>query len=375
MATKRDYYEVLGVEQDAPPDEVKKSYRKLALKYHPDRNQGDPNADARLKEAAEAYVVLSDPEKRQRYNRFGHSGINGTGAHDFSNMGVEDIFSVFGDIFGGGFGGGRRRARGADLQTRIEVALDEVATGVERTITYERNDFCDLCSGSGAAPGTKKQNCPTCGGYGQVEQATGFGSIFGRVVTTCPACRGQGAVVATPCKQCRGSGRYPRERVVSVNVPAGIHDGQAIRIRGEGEPGEDGASRGDLHCYVTVKPHPFLERHDNDLVCRVPITFTQASLGAKIDVPTLTGKAELKIPRGTQPGQVFRLAGQGMPDLRTGRRGNELIQVSVEIPRKINKQQETLLRDFAKTEDSVVAPESKGFFEKLIKHIAGDELD
>ena len=373
MATNRDYYEVLGLERNASPDVVKKSYRKLALKFHPDRNQGDAGAEDRFKEAAEAYEVLSDPEKRQRYDRFGHSGVNGAGIHDFSNMGADDIFSMFGDLFGGAFGGGRRRRRGADLQTRIEISLEEAAVGAEREIHYQRNDFCEVCSGTGAAPGSKKQSCPTCGGYGQVEQAAGLGSIFGRVVTACPTCRGQGAVIVSPCRDCRGTGRSPRQRAVSVKVPAGIHDGQAIRVRGEGEPGEDSSTRGDLHCYVTVKQHEFLERHENDLVCRVPITFTQAALGAKIDVPTLTGKAEVKIPRGTQSGQVFRLAGSGMPDLRTGRKGDELVQITVEVPRKLNKKQSELLREFAKSEDAVVAPESKGFFEKMINYIAGDD--
>ncbi len=374
MATKRDYYEVLGVGQDASPEEVKRSYRKLAIKHHPDRNRNDPGAETRFKEAAEAYEVLSDPDQRRRYDRHGHGGIDGTGMHDFSHMAVDDIFSMFGDLFGVGFGGGRRHRRGADLQTRVEVNLEEVATGAERTMTFTRNDYCDVCGGSGAAPGSRKQNCPTCGGYGQVEQATGLGSLFGRVITTCPSCRGQGSVVATPCRQCRGAGVFPKERAISIQVPAGIHDGQAVRIRGEGAPGENGAPRGDLHCYVTVKPHPFLERHDRDLVCRVPITFTQAALGTTIEVPTLKGRAEVKIPRGTQTGQVFRLARQGLPDLRGRGVGDELVQVTVEVPRKLNKRQAELLRDFAEIEDKVVAPESKSFLERLIKYFAGEDI-
>ncbi len=373
MATKRDYYDVLNVSREAAGDEIKRSYRKLALKFHPDRNQNDPQAETRFKEASEAYEVLSDPQKRSRYDRYGHSGINGSGLHDFSHMGVEDIFSMFGDLFGGAFGGGRR-GRGADLQTQVEISLDEVATGAERTITYRRNEYCDVCGGSGAAPGSRKQSCPTCGGYGQVEQASGFGSIFGRVISTCPACRGQGAVVTTPCRQCRGRGLYPAERTVTVTVPAGIHDGQAIRIRGEGEPGQDGAARGDLHCYVSVKPHPFLERRDQDLICRVPITFTQAALGAEIDVPTLGGKARVKVPRGTQTGQVFRLARQGLPNLRGRGIGDELVQVTVEIPRRLDHRQEELLREFAETEDKTVAPDSKSFFERLIRYFAGDDI-
>lgn len=282
---------------------------------------------------------------------------------------------MFGDLFGAGFGGGggRRRSRGADLQVRIEISLEEVARGAERTLTFQRNEVCNVCSGSGAAQGSRKQNCPTCGGYGQVEQTTGLGAIFGRVITTCPSCRGQGAIVSTPCAQCRGSGRHPQERTLVVKIPAGIHDGQAVRVRGEGEPGDDGGSRGELHCYVSVKPHPFLERHDQNLVCRVPITFTQAALGATIEVPTLTGKAEVKIPHGTQAGQVFRLTGQGLPDLRSRRVGDELIEVTVEVPRKLNKRQTELLREFAATEDKAVAPEAKSFFERLLKYVAGNE--
>jgi molecular chaperone DnaJ len=375
MSTKRDYYEVLGVERGAPSDVVKKSYRKLALKYHPDRNRDDADAETRFKEAAEAYEVLSDPEKRQRYDRFGHGGVNGTGVHDFSHMGVEDIFSMFGDLFGGGGGGGggRRVRRGADLQTRVEITLHDAAKGCERTIEYVRSDVCDECGGSGAAPGTQRKSCPTCGGYGQVEQATGFGSLFGRVVTTCPGCRGQGSVVVSPCRACGGGGRANKRRSVTVTIPAGIHDGQAVRVRGEGEPNADGGHRGDLHCYVSIKEHPFLERHENDLVCRVPITFTQAALGAAIEVPTLNGRAEVKIPRGTQYGQVFRLSGQGLPDLRTGRVGDELVQVTVEIPKKLNKEQQALLRQFAGTEDMHVSPESKSWFERVIEYLAGDD--
>lgn len=372
MATKRDYYEVLNLSREASGEEVKRSYRKLALKFHPDRNQGDPESETRFKEASEAYEVLSDPQKRSRYDQFGHSGINGSGLHDFSHMGVEDIFSVFGDLFGGAFGGGRR-GRGADVQTQVEISLEEVATGAERTISFTRNEHCKVCAGSGAAPGSRKQSCPTCGGYGQVEQSSGLGSIFGRVITTCPTCRGQGSVITTPCKKCRGHGISPMERTVVVSVPAGIHDGQAIRVRGEGEAGKEGAAHGDLHCYVSVRAHPFLERNDRDLICRVPITFTQAALGAEIDVPTLQGKATVKVPRGTQSGQVFRLARQGLPGLRGGV-GDELVQVAVEIPRKLNGRQEELLRDFAETEDKHVAPESKGFFDKLIKYLAGEDV-
>jgi len=372
---KRDYYEVLGVSRDASPDEIKRAYRKAALKYHPDRNKDDPEAERKFKEAAEAYEVLSDPEKRQRYDRYGHRGLSGVQMHDFTHMGVEDIFSMFEDIFGGSiFGGRARRAnRGVDLQTEIELTLSEVATGVERTLEFERNDYCDECGGSGAAPGSKRQTCATCGGYGQVERASGFGILFGRVVSTCPVCRGRGTVVTTPCAKCRGSGRYPKRRVLTVRIPPGAYDGAVVRVRGEGEPGENGSVRGDLHCYIRVAPHPFFERHGNDIVCRVPISFTQAALGAKIEVPTLTGRAEVAIPRGTQHGQVLRLVGQGLPDSRTGSRGDELVQILVEVPKKLTKRQEQLLREFAQTEDKSVLPESKGFFEKLKEYFANQE--
>jgi molecular chaperone DnaJ len=364
-AGKRDYYEVLGLNRDAAPEQIKKAYRRAAHKYHPDRNRDDPDTEAKFKEASEAYEVLSDPAKRQRYDQFGHAGLSGAGIHDFRDMGFDDIFSMF-------FGGGRRARRaGADLQTEVEVTLAEVATGTERTIEFSRNDFCDECGGTGAAPGSSRETCPTCGGYGQVEQTSGFGAIFGRVVSTCPNCHGRGTRITTPCDSCRGTGRSVKDRVVTVQIPAGIHDGQAIRIRGEGEPGEDGTQRGDLHCYTRVKPHQFLERHENDLVCRMPISFTQAALGANVEVPTLTGKAALKVPAGTQHGQIFRLAGLGLPDLRLRRRGDELVQVLVEIPKKISKDQEALLRKFAETEDTSVLPESKGFFDKLKDYLSG----
>jgi len=368
---KQDYYDVLGVARDATPDTIKKAYRRLAHKYHPDRNS-DPAAEVRFKEAAEAYEVLADSVKRQRYDQYGHAGVGGV--HDYSHMPVDDIFSMFTDIFGGGFGGGRARGRGADLQTQVEVSLLDVLNGTERAIEFARQDLCDSCGGSGAARGSRRQTCSTCGGYGQVEQTGGLGALFGRVITACPNCHGRGSLVVTPCGDCGGSGRVLKERLVTAQIPAGIQDGQAIRVRGEGEPGADGTARGDLHCYVRVAPHPFLKRHNNDLVCELPISFTQAALGATVEVPTLEGKAELRIPSGTQHGQVFRLTGLGLPDIRSRRRGHELVQVLVEIPRKLDKKQESLLRDFAQTEDKSVMPESRGFFDRLMDYI-GHALD
>ncbi|MHC4064910.1 MAG: molecular chaperone DnaJ [Planctomycetota bacterium] len=372
---KRDYYDVLELTQGASQDQIKKAYRRKALKYHPDRNREDPEAETRFKEAAEAYEILSDAAKRQRYDQFGHAGVSGVGAHDFSHMGVEDIFSMFGDIFGGMGFGRSARSRGADLQVEIELSLEQVASGTERTLEFTRNDLCRECSGSGAAAGSQRRNCPTCGGYGQVEQTSGFGILFGRAITTCPNCKGRGTLIVDPCKRCRGGGRHPQERKVTIEIPAGIHDGQAVRLRGEGEPGENATARGDLHCYVRVRRHPFLERHNNDLLCRMPITFTQAALGAQVEVPTLTGRVEMTIPRGTQTGQVLRLAGQGVPDMRSGRPGDELVQVVVEIPRKLSQQQQELLREFAETEDRSVLPESKGFFEKLVNYFSGQDVE
>lgn len=368
-AARRDYYEVLGVERDSAPETIKKAYRRAAHKHHPDRNQSDPEAEGRFKEAAEAYEVLSDPAKRQRYDRHGHAGLSAAGVHDFSHMGVEDIFSMFTDIFGGG-GGGRRQG-GTDLQTEVELTLAEVATGAERSIDFSRRDHCDTCGGSGAAPGSRRQSCSTCGGYGQVEQSTGIGAIFGRIVTPCPHCRGRGTIISSPCKDCRGIGMVQKRRIVNVKIPAGIHDGQAVRVRGEGEPAEGGGARGDLHCYIRIAPHPFLERNGNDLLCRLPVSFTQASLGAKLEVPTITGKAVVKIPVATQHGQLIRLAGLGLPDLRTGRRGDELVQMLIEIPKRLNKKQASLLREFAETEDKSVLPESKGFFDRLKEYVSG----
>lgn len=375
-SAKRDYYEVLGVSRSASPEEIKRAYRKAALHYHPDRNKS-PDAEAKFKEAAEAYEVLSDPEKRNRYDRYGHAGLTGVGIHDFSGMDAEDIFSVFGDIFGDIFGGGRRgrgrSERGIDIQTVIEVDLSDVATGVEKTLRFERSDFCGRCGGRGAEPGSQSVTCRTCGGYGQVERQTTMGFFVTRTVIDCPACHGRGTTIERACRECRGSGRAPREVVINVKIPAGIHDGQRIRVRGEGEPGPSGTARGDLHCLVRIREHPFFVRDGDDLVCRLPISFTQAALGAQVEVPTLNGRAPLRIPPGTQHGAVFRLSGKGLPNLRSGRPGDEIVQVLIEIPKKLSRQQEDLLRRFAATEDRDVLPESRGFFERMKEYLTGAE--
>ena len=374
VADKRDYYEVLGVAREAAPDEIKRAYRQAALKYHPDRNQ-DPGAEERFKEAAEAYEALSDPEKRQRYDRYGHAGLSGAGMHDFSGMGIDDIFSVFGDLFGDVFSGGRgrgRSARGVDIQALIEIDLKEVATGVEKTLSFERADYCDRCGGQGAEPGTQRRTCRTCGGYGQVERQTSMGFFVTRSVTDCPTCKGRGDTADKPCRDCDGTGRAMKERVLSVKVPPGIHDGQSIRVRGEGEPGPNGAARGDLRCLVRVRPAEFFQRDGDHLICQLPIGFTQAALGAQIDVPTLTGSTPLRIPPGTQHGVLFRLSGKGLPNLQSNRTGDEIVQVLVEIPKKLSREQEELLRQFAATEDKSVLPETKGFFERVKEYLTGE---
>ncbi len=372
MAAKRDYYEVLGVTKSASSEEIKRAYRQAAMRYHPDRNRED-GADAKFKEASEAYEVLSDGDKRARYDRHGHAGLQGAAMHDFSGMGVEDIFSVFGDLFGEALGGrGRRRAdQGVDIQTVIEIDLAEVSRGVERKLEFERTDLCDMCSGRGAEPGSDPVQCRTCGGYGQVERQASVGFFVTRTVVDCPTCHGRGTTIAKPCKKCGGSGRAPKAVSINVKIPAGIHDGQRVRVRGEGEPSRSGTMRGDLHCIVQIRPHPFFERDGDHLICRVPISFSQAALGAEIDAPTLSGTTTLKIPPGTQHGHLFRMSGKGLPNLRSGARGEEIVQVLIEIPRKMSKEQQELLRKFATLEDKRVLPESKGFFERVKEYLTG----
>jgi molecular chaperone DnaJ len=349
----------------------------MAIKYHPDKNPDNKEAETKFKECAEAYEVLSDPEKRKRYDQFGHEGLRGAGVRDYSHMRWQDIGSIFEDIFGFGdlFGmGGRGRtraggpARGYDLETWVDLSLADVAKGVEKTIEFTRQDLCQECKGSGSAKGSSPGRCTTCNGTGQVARGGGFFQM----VSTCPQCRGSGQVITNPCKKCKGTGRVPKKRVVSVKIPAGVHEGQGIRIAGEGEPGRKGGPRGDLYCYVRVKPHEFLERDGNNLIAVVPISFTQAALGATIDVPSLNGPRGLKIPPGTQYASVFRIRGQGLPDIRTGRVGDELVHVTVETPEKLNARQRELLREFAKTESKAVSPRMTSFFEKLKKYFGNN---
>lgn len=380
MPTTRDYYEVLGVEKSASDDEIKRAYRRLAMKHHPDRNPGDEEAEAKFKEAAEAYEVLSDGEKRKRYDQFGHEGLRGMGGpatHDFSRMHVEDIFSMFNDIFGGGVGGrggqarGRRTAaaRGYDLETEVVIELADVFNGCERDVEFTRLDVCEDCSGSGAEPGSKASKCSLCQGHGQVMQQ-GLGGMF-RIATTCPQCRGAGEQIDNPCKVCRGKGRVPRKRKLTIKTPAGVHSGQAVRVRGEGEPPPREVSpngdgmRGDLHVVVRVKEHKVFQRDHDDLVLEMPISFTQAALGAEVEIPTLDEPHALKIPAGAQHGAILKASGLGLPNLRSSRKGDLIVLLKVEIPRKLSEKQSKLLRDFAETEDNSVLPESQGFWSRI----------
>ena len=379
---KRDYYEVLGVGKGASNDEIKRAYRRMAMKYHPDKNPGDKGAEAKFKECAEAYEVLSDAEKRRRYDQFGHEGLRGIGMRDYSHMKWQDIGSIFEDIFGfddffrdifGARGRGTSRqagpARGYDLETAVELTLSDIAKGTEKTIEFTRRDRCRECGGSGAAKGSKPGRCTTCGGTGQVARGGGFFQM----VSTCPQCRGSGEVITNPCKKCKGSGTVPKKRGVNIKIPPGVHEGQGIRVAGEGEPGRGGGPYGDLYCYVKIKPHEFLQRDGSNLVAVVPISFTQATLGATIDVPSLNGTRGLKIPAGTQYGSIFRIKGQGLPDLRTRRMGDELVQITIETPTRLNARQEELLREFANTENKTVSPQSKGFFEKLKEYFGNNQ--
>jgi molecular chaperone DnaJ len=363
--TKRDFYEVLGVVREAPADEIKKAYRQMALKFHPDRNPGDEEATRRFKEAAEAYEILSDPDKRKRYDRYGHAGLNGTATHDFRS--TDDIMSAFSDIFGGGlfgdlFGERRRGPRaGADLLMKLEIELVEAARGTSRKLEVSRQEFCGECRGSGARKGTSPTTCNYCGGRGQIVQARGF---F-QVATTCPACGGEGARITDPCGQCRGAGRVPHTAHIQVDVPPGVESGMWLQLRNQGELGDVGGARGNLRIQIVVKKHPFFERRRNDLICQVPISFAQAALGAVIEVPTLDGPEDLEIPRGTQSGETLRIRGRGMPDIGGRARGDELVEVSVETPKHLTARQEELLREFAEIEHEQVSPRRRSFFDKL----------
>jgi molecular chaperone DnaJ len=374
---------VLSVERTASGDDIKRSYRRLAMKYHPDRNPGDAQAEAKFKECAEAYEVLADAERRSTYDRFGHAGLRGTPGHDFRSMNPNDIFSMFEEIFGGSFGGagrGRGRAgggvpRGYDLETEVEITLEEVLSGTERDVEFKRLDVCKTCEGSGAKAGSKPAKCSTCGGAGQVIQ-TGLGGMF-RMQTTCPHCRGRGTVVLDKCADCRGVGRVSVKRKLSVKMPAGIHDGQAVRVQGEGEPPPPEASpagqgiRGDLHVVVRVRDHERFERDGDDLLVALPVNFTQLALGANIESPSLDGARSIAVPPGTQHGAVFRVSGAGLPSLRSGRRGDLVAIVQLVVPRKLTESQKSLLAEYAHTEDIEVGNVQESAWDKIRRKVKG----
>lgn len=377
MATKRDYYEVLGVSRDAGGDEIKKAYKKLALKYHPDRNQGDEEAVDKFKEAAEAYEVLGNDEKRARYNRFGHQGVQGAGGRAGGGFNdINDIFDVFGDLFDGfGMGGGRRRGggrrptQGDSLKTRLEIDLLEAAKGCEKVVEIRRKESCTTCDGSGAKPGSSADSCDYCGGHGQVVQSQGF---F-RVQTTCPACKGEGKVIRDKCSDCSGAGKIPETVKLDVKVPAGVDTGMTLRVSDEGEAGSLGGPRGDLYVEIHVREHQLFHRDGPDLICEVPISYTQAVLGAEIEIPCLEGKTQHYIYPGTQPGEVIRIRGGGMPDPRGGRSGDLQIHVILEVPKKIDSEQEALLRNLAELEHAAVSPHRSSFFDKLKEWFVPDD--
>ncbi len=365
--SKRDYYEVLGVSRTANEDELKKAFRKLAIQYHPDRNPDDPAAEEKFKELGEAYAVLSDAEKRARYDQFGHAfeGAGGggfQGGFEYGNF--QDLFSeIFGDFFGGGGqrGGASRRHRGRDLLAEVTLDFTEAVFGTKQELSITREEDCDVCEGSGAKPGTQPVTCPTCRGAGQVRVSQGFFMM----ARTCHACGGAGQVIQTPCDTCRGRGRRAVERTVKIDVPAGVDDGTRLRLRGQGEGGVRGGPPGDLYVSLSVRPHDIFERDGEDLHCTLPISFAQAALGDEVRVPTLEGDGlELRIPEGTQTGSAFHFRGRGVPRISTGARGDLIVTVQVETPTRLTERQREALRTFAEENGEDIHPQRKSFFEK-----------
>ncbi len=379
---ERDYYEILGGNKSAGGEELKKAYRKLAFKYHPDKNQDNKEAEEKFKEVTEAYEILSDPQKRAQYNQFGAEAFKyagaGTGGYGFGGMehaeevfsslfgdsvdGIFDSFFGFGDAFAGSGTRRRARRRGRDLELSMEISFKDAAFGIKRIVKLLRYETCEVCNGSGAKHGTSKVTCPQCGGTGKVVTGTGFFNIS----RTCSQCQGEGEMIKTPCKNCRGEGRIKKERKIEISIPAGMESNTRLRISAEGEMPPRGGIRGDLYILIYVKPHEIFQREDNDIICDVPITFIQAALGDEITIPTLEGKVKMKIPPGTQSGKIFRLRGKGIADIHGYGRGDELIRIIVEIPAKLTTKQKHLLKEFAES-GGEITPGVKSFMEKVRK--------
>lgn len=380
MADKRDYYEVLGVEKGASDDEIKKAYRKLAKKYHPDLNPDNKEAEVKFKEAAEAYEVLSDSDKRARYDQFGHAGVDpnygagGAGAGGFGGFGGSgfgDIGDIFESFFGGGFGGSSRRAnpnapaRGTDLRASITIGFFEACKGVKKSVKITKQEICPECNGSGCEAGHSAQTCPECNGTGQetVLQRTPLGSI--RTSRTCTRCGGKGKIIDHPCKKCGGTGRHSVTKTIEISIPAGIDDGQTLSVRGQGNAGSNGGPSGDLHVTISVRPDTLFQRDGYDIWCDVPLTYYQAVIGEEILIPTIDGKVKYTVPAGTQPGTVVRLRGKGVQQLNGRGRGDQMVTLMVEVPKNLNREQQNALKEFENTLNEKNYEKRKGFFEKI----------
>ncbi len=360
--SQRDYYQVLDVSKDATESELKKAYRQLAMKYHPDKNPGDHTAEEKFKEAAEAYEVLKDSEKRQIYNQFGHEGLKGRGFNGF--QGFDDIFSSFGDVFQDFFGGAgtRQEQTGADLRLDVTISFCEAAFGTEKNVSVTKHGICNPCHGSGAKKGTSPKTCSTCRGSGQVVRTQGFFNM----ASTCPACRGQGQVIEQPCNSCHGQGSVPEKKSIKATVPAGVDDGSRLRLRGEGEAGPPGIQSGDLYIFIHVAPDEIFQRQEYDVYCRLNLSFSQAALGADIEVPLLNDETKIiKIKSGTQSGEMIRITGAGIPHVRGNGRGDQIIQMMVETPKKLNKRQKEIFQELSEIEGKSIKETLKGFFQKI----------
>ena len=373
---KRDFYEILGLAKSCDEKDLKAAYRKLAMQFHPDRNPGDTTCEVKFRELSEAYECLKDPQKRAAYDRFGHAAFeHGNGAHGFTGdfaSSMSEIFDdIFGDFMGGRRGGGQGRnakQRGADLRYNLDLTLEEAFAGKTAQVRVPTMIACDACTGTGAKAGSKPKTCPTCAGNGRVRAAQGFFSLE----RTCPTCGGRGQVISDPCPVCSGNGRVTQERMLSVNIPAGVEDGTRIRLASEGEAGLRGGPAGDLYIFLSLKPHPFFQREGADLFCRVPISLTTAALGGEFEVPTIDGqKTRLKVPEGTQTGKQLRLKSKGMPVLRSQQTGDMYIQVQVETPQNLSRRQRELLEEFERASSPENNPDSTGFFAKMREFLKG----